>query len=328
MNKFIVDYSKKSEILPKIGLGNKNSLHIVVVFGGMSAEREPSLLSYKHLSSEIKDLDYQITPVDVGSDIAEVIRSLNPNVVFNCLHGTFGEDGCIQGVLEILGIPYTHSRVLASALALDKIYSQQIFMANGIRCPGRTIINKGDDLSVEPIKRPYVIKPADQGSSLGVEVIFEGDDFNLNEYQFNFGEKAVIEEYITGREIQVAVMAGKAVGTLEVELLQGKRFNDYDCKYRPGFSSHIVPANISSAASNKIMKIAEETHKIMGCKGITRAEFIYNTEKDLAYFLEINTHPGLTATSFVPDILKHNGISMKELFKILIEEALIDANKS
>lgn len=328
MSKFTIDYSKESEILPQIGLGDKDSLRIIVLFGGMSAEREPSLLSYKHLASEIKDLDYQIIPIDVGADIAGVISSLKPDVVFNCLHGTFGEDGCIQGMLEILGVPYTHSGVLASALALDKVYSQQIFMAGGIRCPNRVIITKDDDLSVEPIKRPYVIKPANQGSSLGVEVIFEGDDFSLQNYEFAYGDKAIIEEYITGKEIQVAVMAGKAVGTLEVELLQGKRFNDYDCKYRPGFSRHIVPANISESASEKLMQIAQEAHKIMGCKGITRAEFIYNEKNDLAYFLEINTHPGLTATSFVPDILKYNKITMKDLFKTLIEEALnLDENK-
>ncbi len=322
MVKFTGNHQKLSEVINTIGKGDINTLHIVVVFGGISAEREPSLLSAKNLLTSIKDMNYRITPVDMGVDIAEVIRRLNPDVVFNMLHGTYGEDGCIQGVLEILGIPYTHSGLLSSAIALDKVYSQQLFMQAGIKCPKRVIITQGDDLSNEPIPRPYVIKPVNQGSSLGVEVIFVEDEFDLNKYHFDFGNQIIIEEYIAGKEVQVAVLNGKAVGTLEVVLLQNKRFNDYECKYTEGFCEHICPATLSDTLSKRIMQMAELAHNVINCRGITRAEFIYNEEKNEIYFLEINTHPGLTHSSFVPDILKHNNISMSDLFNILIEEAV------
>lgn len=322
MTKFIPDHKILSKVLPTIGRGSEDSLHIALLYGGISAEREPSLLSGKNVMEAVKDLDYRITPIDVGVDISEVLREIKPNVVFNALHGTFGEDGCIQGLLEILGIPYTHSKVLASAIALDKIYSQQIFKLGGLKCPERVVVTKGDDLSVEPIKRPYVIKPVDQGSSLGVEVIFEGDNFNLKDYPFAFGDKAIIEEYIKGHEVQVAVLAGRAVGTLEVICLKGKRFNDYDCKYRDGYSRHDCPGNFSKEAQEKMMRLAELAHNIIGCRGLTRAEFRYDAETDEAYFLEINTHPGLTALSSVTDIIKHSKISMADLFISLINEAL------
>ncbi len=322
MKKFEVDYTRLSSVKEKIGKGDEKSLHVAVVYGGLSAEREVSIMSGEVVCSIIKDMNYRVTPVEMGTDIAEVIRKINPDVVFNALHGTFGEDGAIQGVLEILGIPYTHSGVLASALALDKVYSQQIFASNGILCPKRVIINQGDDLTKEPIKRPYVIKPLDQGSSLGVEVIFEEDEYDLSQYNFPYGKQAIIEEYIEGQEIQVAVLNGKAIGTLEIICLKGKRFNDYDCKYKPGYSKHVCPANVPIQANEEMMKIAEKAHKIMNCKGVTRAEFRYSPKENKAYFIEINTHPGLTLLSSAPDIIQKNGISFEKFIEILINEAL------
>jgi len=322
MSEFIEDRQRLCRVLNPIGVGNKNTPHIIVLFGGISAEREPSLLSAKNLLTSIKNHNYRITPVDMGIDVAEVLRKLNPDLVFNMLHGTYGEDGCVQGVLEILGIPYTHSGLLSSAIALDKIYSQQLFIQAGIRCPKRVIITKGQDLSIEPMEKPYVIKPVNQGSSLGVEVIFAEDDFDLNQYHFKYGDKAIIEEYISGKEIQVAVLDGKAVGTLEVVLLKEKRFNDYECKYSDGFCKHICPAELRDDVTKKIMKVAETAHNIINCRGITRAELIYNEESDKIYFLEINTHPGLTSSSFIPDILRYNDISMGDLFNILVKEAM------
>lgn len=320
MSEFIVNYNSLSKVMPSIG--KSNGLHVVVLYGGMSAEREVSIMSGEVVCSIIKDMNYKVTPINMGSDISEILRELKPDVVFNALHGTFGEDGCIQGLLEILGIAYTHSGVLASALALDKIYSQQIFMANKILCPKRVIISKGDDLSIEPIARPYVIKPLDQGSSLGVEVIFAEDEYDLNKYSFPFGPKAIIEEYIEGQEIQVAVLNGKAIGTLEIVCLKGKRFNDYDCKYKEGYAKHVCPANVSPKANSEMLALAEKIHHIIGCKGVTRVEFRYNPKEDKAYFLEINTHPGLTLLSSAPDIIQQNGISFQDFIKILIDEAL------
>ncbi len=322
MEKFKVDFNRKTIVKPLTGKGDETTLHVALVYGGMSAEREVSIMSGEVVLNQLKDMNYRVTPIDMGADIAEIINKIKPDIVFNALHGTFGEDGAFQGMLEILGIPYTHSGVLASAMALDKIYSQQIFVANGILCPERLIVTIGDDLSVEPIKRPYVIKPLDQGSSLGVEVIFEEDDYDLSKYSFPYGPKAIIEKYIPGQEIQVAILNGKAIGTLEIICLQGKRFNDYDCKYKPGFSEHVCPANISQSANHNMMKIAEKVHGILGCKGVTRAEFRYNPEEDKAYFIEINTHPGLTLLSSAPDIIIKNGISFGNFIEILINEAL------
>ena len=322
MHKLITDHTHASKVMPSIGLGDDNALHVAVIYGGMSAEREVSIMSGEVVCNAMKDMNYKVTPIDMGSDISTILQKLNPDVVFNALHGTFGEDGCFQGLLEILGIPYTHSGVLSSAMALDKVCSQQIFVANGILCPKRVIISQGDDLSIEPIKRPYVIKPLNQGSSLGVEVIFAEDDYDLSKYSFSFGNQAIIEEYIEGQEIQVAVLNGKAVGTLEIVCLKGKRFNDYDCKYKEGYSKHVCPAEISKQASDNMLALAEKAHKIMNCKGITRAEFRYNKEKNKAYFLEINTHPGLTLLSSAPDIVQKKGISFQQFIKILIDEAL------
>ena len=298
MSEFKVDYKRLSQIKQSVGLGGLGDLHVVLLYGGMSAEREVSIMSGEVVCNIMKEMNYRVTPVDMGSDIAEVLRKLNPDVVLNALHGTFGEDGCVQGLLEILGIPYTHSGVLASA------------------------ISKGDNLSTEPMNRPYVIKPLNQGSSLGVEVIFCEDDYNLSKYDFPYGDKAIIEEYIEGKEIQVAVLNSKAVGTLEIICLNGKRFNDYDCKYKEGYSKHICPANVSKEANDEMMRIAENIHKIMNCKGVTRVEFRYNSVENKAYFLEINTHPGLTLLSSAPDIIQQNGISFKNFLEILIDEAL------
>lgn len=322
MEEFVVDRSRLSEVLPMVGLGGENTPHVVLLFGGLSPEREVSLMSGKVVMDAFSKMNYRVTPVDMGVDIAEVIRKLNPDVVFNALHGTYGEDGCVPGMLEILGIPYTHSGVLASSIALDKILSQQIFSSSGIKCPKRVIITKGDDLSIEPIKRPYVIKPVDQGSSLGVEVIFVEDDYDLSKYQFTYGDMAIIEEYIEGQEIQVAVLNNKAIGTLEIICMQGKRFNDYDCKYKEGYSKHVCPANLSKAASDNMLAISEKAHKLIGCKGVTRAEFRYNPKEDQAYFIEINTHPGLTLLSSAPDIVQNNGIKFEEFLEILIKEVL------
>jgi D-alanine-D-alanine ligase len=322
MSEFNINFNQKSIIYPQIGSTENEALHVALVYGGMSAEREPSLMSGKVVCDAMSKMTYRVTPIDMGSDIAQILQQIKPDVVFNALHGTFGEDGAFQGMLEILGIPYTNSGVLASALALDKVFSQQILVANGILCPKRIIINKGDDLSIEPIPKPYVIKPIDQGSSLGVEVIFPEDDYHLSNYEFPYGDSAILEEYISGQEIQVAILNKKAVGTLEIICLQDKRFNDYDCKYKPGFSKHICPANLSLEASASIMAEAEKIHKLLGCKGLSRAEFIYDPKQDKAYFIELNTHPGLTLLSSAPEIMANNGINFENFIEILINEAI------
>jgi D-alanine-D-alanine ligase len=315
-----------SKILPSIGSNNNKSLHVALIYGGLSSEREPSLMSGEAVLKAMEGMEYRVTPIDMGTDIAEVITRIKPDVVLNALHGTFGEDGCLQGTLEILGVPYTHSGVFASAISLDKVHSQIFFVANGINCPKRVIISQGDDLSSEPIKPPYVIKPIDQGSSVGVEVIFAEDNYDLSKYDFKYGKQSIIEEYISGQEIQVAVLNGKAIGTAEIFCLQGKRFNDYDCKYKEGYSKHICPANLSKEASDNMLRIAEKAHNSLGCKGLTRSEFRYDPKTDQSYFLEINTHPGLTPLSSGPEIVQHHGISFEDFIRTLINEALNEKN--
>jgi D-alanine-D-alanine ligase len=313
--------NQKSIIFPPLGSTDEDAKHVAVLMGGFSEEREVSLMSGKGVVEHLVKLGYKVTPIDMGRDIARALSEVRPDVVFNALHGQYGEDGCVQGMLEILGIPYTHSGVLASAIALDKIHSQDLFMANGILCPKRKIISKNDYLQSDPMPRPYVIKPINLGSSIGIILVFEGDEFEFNGYDFPHGNKVIIEEYIPGREIQVAVFGERARGPLEIELLK-RRFYDYDSKYTEGFARHILPAKIDPKAAKEVLAIALKVHKLIDCKGATRVEFRYNDQGDgRFYLLEINTHPGFTPLSIVPEILESAGISFTKLVGMLVEEA-------
>ena len=300
---------------------DQEAIHIAVLYGGMSAEREVSLMSSQQIISGIIELGFTVTAIDMGHDIATILDNIKPDLVYNALYGTYGEDGCIQGMLEIMGIAYTHSGVLASAIALNKIHSQNIFIANGIKCPERKIISKYNNHEAEPFVRPYIIKPANQGSSVGVMAVFEEDNYNATDYDFAFENEAIVEKFIEGREIQVAVINGKAVGTLEIVPLKS-RFYDYEAKYVDGMAKHICPAPLSEENTKKILAISEKAHNILGCRGATRVEFRYNEKEDEFYFLEINTHPGFTPLSIVPEIAAKNGISFNALLQIIIDEAI------
>lgn len=301
---------------------DENAIHVAVLYGGMSNEREVSLSSGEVVIKNLIEMGYKVTPLDMGTDISQVVAGLEPDVVFNALHGTYGEDGCIQGILDILNIPYTHSGLLASALAFDKIHSQNLFISHGILCPERKIISKKDNLDVDPMPRPYVIKPISEGSSVGVILVFEEDEFNFADYDFPYGNEIIVENYIPGKEIQVAVVGGRAIGTLEIIPLKA-RFYDYKTKYTDGYAKHICPASLSEEVSKKALEISEKAHHLLGCKGATRVEFRFDDKKDKMYLLEINTHPGLTPLSIVPEIaLKTQDIDFKKLIKNLIDEAL------
>ena len=287
---------------------------VVVVGAGMSAEREVSLMSANGIVDSLLKLGYYVVFIDMGADIASVIAKIKPDIVYNALHGTYGEDGCLPGVLNILRIPYTGPGVLASSLALNKKKSHEIFKVNKIKVAEAIIIKKSDRLKTDPIKRPYVIKPISQGSSVGIEIIFEGDDFSFANYDFSYGDEVLVEQYIKGREIQVAVLNGKAMGVLEIELLKNKRFYDYEVKYTEGFSKHLLPAPISKKAYNKVMSISEKACEIFDClSGIIRVEYIYNEEEEAFYMLEVNTHPGMTPMSICPEIVASKGIDYTSL---------------
>lgn len=323
MNNFHTIYREKSEI--KI-LSEKGSKHVVMLAGGMSAEREVSLSSGTGVGKALLENGYRVTDVDMGADLASVLLELKPDVVFNCLHGTYGEDGCVPGLLDILRIPYTHSGVLPSSVAFNKVKSREIFISNNILCAKGLMVSKSDGLKTDPIKRPYVIKPISQGSSIGVELIFEGDDFDFANYKFEYGEKIIVEEYIKGRELQVAVLNGKALDVLEIKLLKN-RFYDYETKYTDGFAEHLLPAPIPEDIYKKALEISEKANNIFGCRGMVRVEMIYSELNNQLYMLELNTHPGMTPLSICPEIASYNGISFKEQVRLLVEDAKYDGGE-
>lgn len=310
-------------ILPEIKNKN-NNIHIVLIYGGMSVEREVSLLSKEILLKSICELGYKVTPVDMGTDIAIHLEKINPDLVYIGLYGTYGEDGRLQGLLDIMGLKYTHSGMLTSAIGMNKIVCNKLLLTHGIKCPERIVVNKNQNLSVDPMPRPYVIKPVSEGSSLGVELVFEGDKFDISQYKWGYGNEMIVEKYISGVEISVAVLDGKPVGAVEAEPTQNK-FHDYDTKYVPGMVKHHIPPRISKAAYQKCLELSTEIYDILNCRMLTRVDFIYNPHEGSDgefYFLEVNTHPGMTPTSMVPDICAYAGLTMKDVVDKLIKDGL------
>ena len=293
--------------------------------GGWSAEREVSLNSGKACAKALRDLGYKVTEIDVQPDVAEVLAKTKPDVAFNALHGTFGEDGCMQGVLEMLKIPYTHSGVLASALAMDKPMAKKIFTAAGLRCARGKIVSKADLLKGDPMKRPYVVKPAAEGSSVGVKLVFENDNFFFTEQNWTYGDSVLVEEYIPGREITVAVLEGRPLGVTEIRPKTG--FYDYEHKYTDGVTEHICPAQLPKDAYDAAMSMALAAHEALGCRGLSRADFRYDDTKEqgVFYILEVNTQPGMTALSLSPEIAASVGISFNQLVETLVKGAKLGA---
>ncbi len=304
-------------------LSDKGKKHVAVVGGGMSAEREVSLVSSSGVNQALVDSGYKVTFIDMGVDIASVLLQIKPDIVYNCLHGTYGEDGCLPGLLNILRIPYTHSGVLASSLAFSKTHAKAWFVANDIKIAKSIVINKSDNISNDPMPRPYVIKPLTQGSSIGVEVIFVEDDFNFADYDFPYGAQVMIEEYIKGREMQVTVLNGKALGVLEIKLLK-QRFYDYKTKYTDGFAEHLCPAPLPQNMYNKLLEESEKIYQTMNCRGVVRAEFIFDESKNEFFTLEVNTHPGMTSLSIIPEIAALQGMDFRTLVERILETACID----
>jgi D-alanine-D-alanine ligase len=303
---------------------NKNNkLHVALLYGGMSSERPVSLMSFDALNKGLLGLGYHVTPVDAGQDLVEVIAKVKPDVVFNGLYGTYGEDGYIPALLDMLGLKYTHSGVLPSVLGFDKILSSKIFAAHGIKAAPHKIIRKKDKITKDPMRRPYVIKPVKEGSSIGVQVIFKEDDFKFADYDWKYGDTIIVEEYIPGKELMVAVLDDKAIGVIEVQPFK-RRFYDYDSKYKEGFTKHIMPAKLDKKVEKHLLEMAEKAHKAFGCKTISRIDFRYNPKqsKDGVYALEINTHPGMTALSIHPEICAYYGITLDDILERLVKDAL------
>jgi D-alanine-D-alanine ligase len=303
--------------------------HVVVLMGGLSAEREVSLTSGAAVSKALEALGYRVTKLDVQQDVAEKLAALKPDVAFNALHGRFGEDGCMQGILETLAIRYTHSGVLASALAMDKPMAKKVFDSVGLRCAEGRVVPKSEMLKAEPMARPYVIKPSNEGSSVGVTIIREEDNDRFGDHDWPFGEEVLVEKYIPGREIQVAVLDGKALGAIEI--VPVGKFYDYEAKYTDGKARHLMPAPISEAKYAEVLTLAEKAHASLGCRGLTRTDFRYyeaGTDAqadDQFYVLELNSQPGMTPLSLSPEIAAHAGISFNQLVDHLVKTARLGA---
>ena len=299
---------------------------VAVLYGGPSAEREVSLASGRQVVAALADAGFAVTPVEVGSDLGDLLRKLDPapDVVFNALHGRFGEDGAIQGVLDWLGVPYTHSGVRASALAMDKAAAKAVFAAAGLPVArGRTVdvaeLEHGD-----PLPMPYVVKPVNEGSSVGVHIVRDGDNRRaLIAAEWRFGREAMVEEYVPGRELTVGVMGDQALVVTEIQADAGV-FYDYESKYTAGGSRHTLPAPIHAAAAEQARDIALRAHRALGCRGASRADFRYDDtagEPGRLVLLEVNTQPGLTPTSLLPEQAAHLGIAFPALCAWMVENA-------
>jgi D-alanine-D-alanine ligase len=301
-------------------------LRVAVLMGGWNSEREVSLRSGEAAYEALLSLGYEAVKIDFSRNVVEQISEVKPDVIFNALHGQYGEDGRVQGLLDILNIPYTHSGIVASAICMDKILSRKICQPAGVKSPNYGILKKGADEQNKKIMfeigKSFVIKPINEGSSVGVEVILANMDFDLAKYEWKYGEEVIIEKYLAGQEVQVAIMDNKALGAIEVR--PHGLFYSYECKYTAGMTDYIMPAEISAEKYEEVLRLAEKSHQAMGCSGVSRVDFILNN-KDGGdgefYLLEVNTHPGFTPTSLVPKIAKYAGISFEEIVEYLVKSA-------
>ena len=295
--------------------------HVAVLMGGVSPEREVSLVSGRACAAALDRLGARVSRVDAGRDIAAVLAALAPEVCFNALHGAWGEDGCVQGVLETLELAYTHSGVLASALAMDKAKAKAVMAAAGVTTPGGGLYDRREAARAHVMAPPYVVKPNAQGSSVGVFRVFEGANSPPAELlapSWTFGEEVMIEPYIQGLELAVAVMGGAALAVTLIEPRTG--FYDYEAKYVEGGSVHTVPAPISAHVTDRALRQAELAHAALGCQGVTRSDFRYDDINDLLVLLEVNTQPGMTPTSLVPEQAAHQGMGFDELVSWIVED--------
>ena len=305
------------------------SKRVAVLMGGRSAEREVSLVTGAACAEGLRQKGYDVLPIDVGYDLDDLLRALQPrpDAVFNALHGHFGEDGRIQALLDLLNLPYTHSGLLASALAMDKPLAKQVFATVGLRCPEGKVISVESLLKSDPFPRPYVAKPAAEGSSVGVRIVRNGDNLPpLGSGNWPFGSQVLVERYIPGRELTVAVMGGEALAVTELRPRAG--FYDYEAKYTEGKTEHIVPAQIPHAVGEAAKNMAVTAHAALGCRGVTRCDFRYDDSRkglDGLYLLEINTQPGMTPLSLVPEQAAYRGISFPDLVGWMVENAQCDA---
>lgn len=298
---------------------------VAVLYGGISAEREVSLVSGEKVIAALREAGYDVVPVDVGPDLGATIAALEPkpDAVFNALHGRFGEDGAIQGVLDWLGIPYTHSGVRPSAIAMDKVAAKALFAAAGLPVARHKVVDIAALEEADPMPRPYVIKPQNEGSSVGVHILKTGDNRRAEIARgWSFGATAMVEEFIPGREITVAVMGDRPLAVTEIKASHD--FYDYESKYAEGGSSHVIPAVVPEVIAEQAKNVALRAHQALGCTGASRSDFRYDDTEGAPgrlVLLEVNTQPGLTPTSLLPEQAAHCGISFPALCAWMVEAA-------
>lgn len=299
--------------------------HVAVLKGGWSNEREVSLNSGAQCAEALRNAGYRVTEIDVGRDIARVLAEVKPDVAFNALHGRFGEDGLIQGLLEIQGIPYTHSGVLASALAMDKHQAKVMFKAAGVPVTDHVIASREEIARSHVMAPPYVVKPYNDGSSVNVFIVKDGQEHPPQEIlrsDWQGDEDLMVERFIPGRELTCAVMGGVALGVIEIDT--DLAFYNYEAKYETGGSRHVLPAPVSPKIYEKVQKMSLKAHAALGCRGVTRSDFRYDPrggDDGELVCLEINTQPGMTKTSLVPELAAHAGHSFEQLVSWIVEDA-------
>ncbi|MGI9415330.1 MAG: D-alanine--D-alanine ligase [Hyphomicrobiales bacterium] len=300
-------------------------VHVAVLMGGWSAEREVSLDSGEGCAGALERAGYRVTRVDVKPDIAQVLSDLKPDVAFNALHGRWGEDGCVQGVLEILQIPYTHSGVLASSLAMHKEKAKEMYRSVGIPTAQAITADRMDAGREHLMTPPYVVKPVAEGSSVGV-LIVEADQEHPPQELFRedwpYGDEVMIERFIPGRELTCAVMGDQALDIIDV--IAATKFYDYEAKYAPGGSEHILPAVLSEDIYARIQAYSLSAHQVLGCRGVSRSDYRFDEGSGELIILETNTQPGMTGTSLVPEMAAHAGYSYEQLVDWMVKDASCD----
>ena len=303
-------------------------LHVVVLMGGWSAEREVSLMSGRGVAQALRDSGWnRVTELDMDRDVASRLAELKPDVVFNALHGTPGEDGSVQGMMDLMGLKYTHSGVETSVIAIDKELTKMVLVPHGIRMPEGRIVESESLFREDPMARPYVVKPVNEGSSVGVAIVTEEGNYGSPigrdvEGPWHHFQRLLAEPFVKGRELTVAVVGDEALGVTELKPVAG--FYDYDAKYTDGLTVHVCPAEIPDGIARATMDMALKAHRLLGCKGASRSDFRWDDERGEQgiYLLEVNTQPGMTPLSLVPEQAKQRGTSYAELVEALIAEAL------
>ena len=302
-------------------------LHVAVLMGGWSAEREVSLSSGAGVADALESLGHRVTRIDMDRNLAQLLGELKPDVVFNALHGTPGEDGTVQGLMDLMGIKYTHSGLETSVIAIDKELTKMLLVPHGVRMPAGQIVESESLYAADPMPRPYVLKPVNEGSSVGVAIVTRdsnyGDPIGRQvEGPWQKFDRLLAEPFIKGHELTVAILGDEALAVTELKPAQG--FYDYDSKYTEGLTQHVCPAEIPDDVRDAALAMALKAHQLLGCKGTSRSDFRWDDEQgvDGLYLLEVNTQPGMTPLSLVPEQAKYRGMSYPELVQRIVEEAL------